>query len=353
MSDAPEVIVRRDGHAGRLTLNRPRALHALTTDMCLAMTAALLAWRGDPAIALVIIDHAGERGFCAGGDIRMLAQSGAGDGRLAREFFMAEYRLNHLLFTYPKPVVTVMDGVTMGGGVGLALPARFRVATERTRLAMPETAIGLFPDVGGGWYLPRLAGAVGLWLALSGSRLGGADCLALGLATHFTSSGRVDDLKAALAGDGRPLTVLAEFADDPGGAPIEALRPDIDRLFSASGVEAILAALGEETSDWAAAELETLRARSPQALKVAYRQLDIGSRASSFAQEMALEYAIASRVVASHDFREGVRAVIIDKDNSPAWRPGRLEDVSEALLDSLFAPLPAAEAWTPLAGTDG
>ncbi|MDZ4376149.1 MAG: enoyl-CoA hydratase/isomerase family protein, partial [Phenylobacterium sp.] len=155
MSD-PEVLCRIEGRVGRITLNRPQAIHALTTNMCRLMTDALLAWRDDPAVALVMLDHSGERGFCAGGDIRMLAESGASDGRLAREFFFTEYRLNHLLFHYPKPRVAIMDGITMGGGVGLSRPCRFRVATERTTFAMPETGIGLFPDVGGGWYLSRM-----------------------------------------------------------------------------------------------------------------------------------------------------------------------------------------------------
>jgi enoyl-CoA hydratase len=161
MSQA-EVIVTVEGRVGRLTLNRPQALHALTTNMCELMTAALVAWRSDPDIDLVLLDHSGDRGFCAGGDIRMLAESGAGDGVEARAFFHTEYRLNHLLFEYPKPVVVVMDGITMGGGVGLSMPARYRVATERTTFAMPETGIGLFPDVGGGWFLPRMPGHIGL-----------------------------------------------------------------------------------------------------------------------------------------------------------------------------------------------
>ena len=166
MSETCEVLCRIEGSVGRITLNRPRAIHALTTDMCRRMTEALLAWREDPQVELVLLDHAGERGFCAGGDIRMLAESGAGDGRLAREFFFVEYRLNHLLFEYPKPTLAIMDGITMGGGVGLSRPCRFRVATEQTTFAMPETGIGLFPDVGGGWYLSRMSDHMGLWLAL-------------------------------------------------------------------------------------------------------------------------------------------------------------------------------------------
>jgi len=344
----PEVIVREDGRAGRLTLNRPRALHALTTAMCQAMIEALEAWRSDPAVELVILDHTGERGFCAGGDIRMLAQSGAGDGTLARQFFFLEYQLNHLLFAYPKPVVALMDGVTMGGGVGISLPARFRVATERTTFAMPETGIGLFPDVGGGWYLPRLPGSSGRWLGLTGERLKGPDCLALGIATHFVDSPRLEAVKAVLVSEGDPAAALPGFVGRPDPAPIEAVRANIDRLFAGPSVEAIIEALRAETSDWAADELTRLRTKSPQALKVTFRQLKLGGAMNSFAENMAMEYRIASRVVRRHDFIEGVRAVIVDKDNAPRWNPSRLEDVSEALLDEIFAPLPAGEAWGPL-----
>ena len=191
MTEPAEVIARVEGHVGRLTLNRPSALHALNTGMCEIMIEALLVWQADPGVNLILIDHAGERGFCAGGDIRMLAESGAGDGAEARRFFFTEYRLNELLFRYPKPVVAIMDGVTMGGGVGLSMPARYRVATERTTFAMPESGIGLFPDVGGGWWLPRLPGQTGLWLALTGARLKAADCVALGIATHFVESAKV------------------------------------------------------------------------------------------------------------------------------------------------------------------
>ncbi|RYG00231.1 MAG: enoyl-CoA hydratase/isomerase family protein, partial [Caulobacteraceae bacterium] len=193
-----DVLTRIEGRVGRITLNRPQALHALTTDMCQVMTEVLLAWREDPAVELVLLDHAGERGFCAGGDIRMLAESGAGDGKAAREFFFIEYRLNHLLFEYPKPVAVIMDGITMGGGVGLAMPARYRVATEKTTFAMPETGIGLFPDVGGGWFLPRMPGHIGLWLALTAARIKAADCELVGVATDFVESVKIAELKAAI-----------------------------------------------------------------------------------------------------------------------------------------------------------
>ncbi|MGH6958159.1 MAG: enoyl-CoA hydratase/isomerase family protein, partial [Caulobacteraceae bacterium] len=252
MSDdtAPELLVRRDGALGRLTLNRPQALGALTTAMCEAMTEALLAWRDDPAVKVVLVDHAGPRGFCAGGDIRTLAESAAGDGVAALEFFRTEYRLDHLIGVYPKPVVTAMDGVTMGGGVGISLPARHRIATERTRFAMPETGIGLFPDVGAGWFLPKLPGRTGLWIVLTGTRLGAADCVRLGIATHALQGAQLADFAAALAA-GDVEAALARFAHDPGPAPVDAARADIDRLFAGEALEAVVAALESEGSDWA------------------------------------------------------------------------------------------------------
>jgi enoyl-CoA hydratase len=348
MSEA-EVIARIDGEVGRLTLNRPAALHALTTDMCELMTEALLAWRADPAVRAVLIDHASERGFCAGGDIRMLAESGTADGAKARAFFFVEYRLNALLFDYPKPVVAVMDGVTMGGGVGVSLPARFRIATERTTFAMPETGIGLFPDVGGGWHLPRLERHAGLWLALTGARIKAADCFELKIATHVVASADLAALKAVIIAEpGNLPDAMARFAKHPEPAPIKAHLDDIERLFGQPSVEAIFAALTADGSDWAHAQLASLTTKSPQTLKVAFRQLAIGAHLTSFADNMAMEYRVGARVVQRHDFLEGVRAVIIDKDNAPRWNPARLDEVSEADLDAIFAPLPADQEWTPL-----
>ena len=198
MTDETEILTSIENGVGRLTLNRPKALHALNRGMCEAMTEALLAWRDDDAVKSILIDHAGERGFCAGGDIRMIAESGAGDASEARAFFDTEYKLNHLLFDYPKPVTALVDGIVMGGGVGISEPADVRIATERTTYAMPETGIGLFPDVGGGWFLPRLPGQTGVWLALTGARLKAADTVALGVHTHFVPSDRIDDLKGSL-----------------------------------------------------------------------------------------------------------------------------------------------------------
>ena len=345
----PDLITRVEGKDGRLRLNRPKAIHALTKEMCSAMIAALLPWREDPSVHAVMIDHAEGRGFCAGGDVVMLARSGAGDGAEARAFFHEEYRLNHLLFTYAKPTVAFMDGITMGGGVGISQPCRYRVATENTRFAMPETAIGLFPDVGGGWYLPRLPGRTGHFLALTGARLDGSECLRLGLATHYIPSLALDDLKARMLAEPERLeALLEENSATPPPARIEANLPLIDRLFASDDYEDVLAALEADGSDWARTELETLRGKSPQACKVSLRLLYDGARVQDFAHEMKQEYAVATRVVQRHDFVEGVRALLVDKDNSPRWEPSTPEGVTQHLIDTIFAPMPEGEEWTPL-----
>ena len=351
-----EVIATVDGHIGRLRLNRPKALHALTVTMCEAMLGALDGWVTDPAVELVLIDHAPSpdgdpklsRGFCAGGDIRMLAESGAGDGAAARAFFHTEYRLNHRLFSYAKPTVAVMDGITMGGGVGLALPCRYRIATENTRLAMPETGIGLFPDVGGGWYLSRLPGRIGQYLALTGARVSGAECLALGMATQFIPADRIDAVTGALAQ--RPAgveTILADASAEPGDAALLAHREAIGRLFASDRLEEVLAALAADGGEFAQATLATLATKSPQTMKVSLKLLLDGATMPTFEDEMRQEYAIGSRVVQRHDFLEGVRAVIVDKDNAPRWQPASAEEVSDHLIDQIFAPLADGEAWTP------
>jgi enoyl-CoA hydratase len=242
-----------------------------------------------------------------------------------------------------------MDGVVMGGGVGISAPATWRVATERTTFAMPETGIGLFPDVGGGWWLSRLRGDAGLWLALTGARIKAADCRLLGLATHQVAHGDLDALKRdLLAAPSRIEDVLGAFAVDPGPAPLADRLDDIDRLFAGDSVEAIVAALEADGSDWARGELATLQTKSPQALKVSFRQLREGRAMASFADEMRSEYRIARRVCRLPDFQEGVRAVILDKDNAPRWEARTLAEVSAQRLDEIFAPLPDGEEWTPL-----
>jgi enoyl-CoA hydratase len=352
-----DVIIRREGAAGQVSLNRPKALHALTQAMCEAMSEALLGWRDDPTIAAVLIDHAAEpdgdhkksRGFCAGGDVALVRRSALEDGGAAgRAFFFAEYRLNHLLFTYPKPIVAFMDGVTMGGGVGISQPAKYRVATENTLFAMPEGAIGLFPDVGAGWYLPRLKGRTGAFMALTGARLDGAECLWAGLATHYLPSERLSEAKARIAeAPGDIAAILAELSAPPPAARIAGNAEKIDRLFASDALEPIAAALAAEPSEWAAKELHAVVSKCPATAKVALRELAEGARRTDFADEMRAEYRIAARMMLRPDFAEGVRAVLIDKDNAPVWNPATPEGVSDEMLDQIFAPLPVDEEWTP------
>jgi len=348
MSD--DILARTVGSAGHLSLNRPRALNALTLGMVEAMARVLLEWRDEPAVQAVILDHATERGFCAGGDVAAVRRSALEDGGAAgRAFFHAEYRMNHLLFTYPKPVVAFMDGITMGGGVGIAMPARYRVATQNTLFAMPEGAIGLFPDVGAGWYLSRLAGRLGPFLALTGARLDGAECLWAGLATHYLPSEALAEAKARIAADPATIeAVLGELSTEPPEPRLAANIEQIDRLFASDRLEDIFAALENDPSDWAAKELATLRAKSPLTLKVALRQIAGAKQVGTFAEEMRIEYRLASRIILEPDFAEGVRAVLVDKDNAPRWNPADPAGIEDAKLDELFAALPADEEWTPL-----
>ncbi|MFN3517737.1 MAG: enoyl-CoA hydratase/isomerase family protein [Novosphingobium sp.] len=344
-----EVLIRREGSAGILSLNRPKAIHALTLPMVQAMTAALRKWGDDRAISVVMIDHAEGRGFCAGGDIAFLRHSALNDGGVSgRKFFYEEYQLNHLLMTYPKPVAAFMDGITMGGGVGISQPAKFRVATENTRFAMPETGIGLFPDVGGGWYLSRLSGRMGQFLALTGARLDGAECLWTGLATHYLPHEALAEAKQRIANGHEPGQVLAALSVTPPEARIAANAAKIAKHFAADRYEDILASLEADDSEWAAKELATLRTKSPQTCKVALRQLHDSLDCPDFAANMRQEYRIAARVLTRPDFAEGVRAVIVDKTNDPKWDPATPEGVSDELIDSIFAPLPEGEEWVPL-----
>ena len=345
-----DINIHRHGAVGHLSLNRPKALHALTLDMCHAMSAALSEWAGDDAVEAVVLDHAEGRGFCAGGDINLLRNSALNDGGASgRAFFHDEYQLNHQMMTYDKPIVAFMDGITMGGGVGIALPARYRVATEHTRFAMPETGIGLFPDVGGGWHLSRLGGRLGQFLALTGARLDGAECLWAGIATHYLPAEKLPEAKARIIEHpGRIAGILSELSVTPPPARIEGNADKIAKHFASDRYEDILASLEADDSDWAAKELATLGTKSPQTCKVALRQLAESQNLDNFADNMAMEYRIASRVLTRPDFAEGVRAVIVDKTNDPKWDPATPEGVSDELLDQIFAPLPADEEWKPL-----
>jgi enoyl-CoA hydratase len=328
-------------------LNRPQVLNALTLDMIRALDARLRAWAGDPSVRTVVVEGAGARGFCAGGDVRAMYDVRGTESDLPAVLYREEYSLNYRIHRLAKPYVALMDGITMGGGVGVSVHGSHRVATERTLFAMPETGIGLFPDVGGSYFLPRLPGQIGLYLALTGARLGAADCRYAGIATHCLPSARLDDLKAALAtadpsGDAHAAVdaVLAGLDEDPGEAPLARHRAAIDRCFAGRSVDEVIAALAAEGTDWAAAQRDILATKSPTSLKITFRQIRAGRRLD-FAAAMTMEYRMVQRCMAGHDFYEGVRAVVIDKDQRPRWRPARLEAVSAADVDAYFAPLGA------------
>lgn len=344
-----ELLVRCEGVAGVISLNRPKAIHALTLGMCQVMTQTLAEWAGEGEVKAVILDHAEGRGFCSGGDINLLRQSALEDGGASgRQFFLDEYRLNNQIFGYEKPIVAFMDGITMGGGVGISQPARYRVATENTRFAMPETGIGLFPDVGGGWFLSRLEGRLGQFLALTGARLDGSECLWAGLATHYLPSEALPEAKQRIAAGHEVGGVLAALAVTPPEPKIAAHDAEIRKHFASDTLEDVLASLEADEGEWAAKELATLRTKSPQACKVSLRQLAESANLASFAENMAMEYRIGARVLTLPDFAEGVRAVIIDKDHAPQWNPATPEGVTPDMLDAIFAPLPAEEEWKPL-----
>ena len=336
-----EVLFEQRGRAGIVTLNRPKALNALNSNMVRLIHPQLVAWAADASVDLVVVRGAGEKAFCAGGDIRQLHDWGrAGDPEMLA-FYRAEYRLNAFIKSYPKPYVALVDGIVMGGGVGLSAHGSHRVAGERLMFAMPETGIGFFPDVGGTFFLPRMPGRVGTWLALTAARLGQADALWAGFSTHSVASADLEAVVDALAESGDPDAALATFAKPAEAAPAAALLPVIDRCFSADTVEEILAWLDAEAgehAEWAAKQAAVIRQKSPTSLKIALRQMREGANAG-FDDCMRMEYRIVSRIPQGVDFYEGVRAVIIDKDNAPKWRPDRLEDVAFADIDAYFAPL--------------
>jgi len=346
----PDLLTRINGKIGHISLNKPGTIHALTIDMCRAISEQLTAWADDRTVHAIILDHAEGRGFCAGGDIRYLRTSVLEDaGERGFKFYYDEYQLNHQMFTYPHPIVSFWDGIVMGGGAGVALPCRYRIATENTRFAMPETGIGLFPDVGGGWYLPRLPGRVGVFLGLTGARLDGAECIETGLATHYLPAGALEEAKARIAEHPDRIDgILGSLAVTQPEARILGNIERINRLFASDRFEDILAALEADGGDWALKELATLRGKSPLSCKVTLRQLSDGAKCATFEDNMRMEYRIVRRILTRPDFAEGVRAVIVDKDNAPVWNPDTPEAVPDALIDAIFAPLPADQEWKPL-----
>lgn len=335
--------IGRIGGLGHITLTRPEALNALNLDMVRAMAAALGSWKEDPAVKAVVVDGAGDKAFCAGGDIRMLVDSGrAGDGA-GRTFWAEEYALNTMIKRFAKPYIAVMDGVTMGGGVGISVHGAFRIATERTLFAMPETGIGFYPDVGGTYFLPRLPGKLGVFMGLTGARLSGADAYALGLATHYIASKEIPSVIAGLADavlddDGVGVEeILHAHETDPGDSPLATQLDAINRLFAGDSVGHIGAALAADGGEWATKQLAILGKKSPTSLHVTLKALQAGE-AMEFEDAMARELALSVRFLdAGSDFYEGVRAVIIDKDHAPRWSPSTIDEVAPETVDRFFS----------------
>jgi enoyl-CoA hydratase len=351
--ESPDILFARRGAAGIVTLNRPKALNAVTHEMVRALARQLAAWADDGAVTRIILTAAGERAFSAGGDIRALYEFGrAGRQQEALGFFREEYTLNAAIKRYPKPYVSLIDGIVMGGGFGISVHGSHRVAGDRFQFAMPEVGIGFFPDVGGTWVLARMPDQVGTWCALTGDRLKTSDAVAAGIATHHVRSDRFGELTDALCGNVPVDATLAAFAqpagEEPAAAgPVMARRNAIARLFAAGRVEDILQNLDAEAErEWAATTAAAIRTKSPTSLKLALAQVRRG-RDWTFAQCMQAELRIVSRIVYGHDFYEGVRAVIVDKDNAPRWQPASLAEVSDAVVEQHFASLGDQELMLP------
>ncbi len=350
MSPAPEILFELRGGVGFVRLNRPQALNALTLSLIEAFDARLRAWAGDSAVLAVVVRGAGTRAYCAGGDIRSIWDGGRTTDGPASELFRCEYLLIRRIKVYPKPFVALIGGIAMGGGIGLCVHASHRVATERSLMALPETRIGLFLDVGSSYFLPRLAGALGPYLALTGTRLMAADARYAGLADHVVETARLPALEDALAaadwsaGAARDVVsaTIRDFESEPGGAALAERRAAIDRCFGRPTIEAIVVALEAEAGAWATSTLETLRACSPTSLKVTVEQLRRGA-VLDFDQAMIMEYRLSQAFLARHDFHEGIRAMVIDKDNAPRWDPPTLAGVSPELVEAHFAPLGARD----------
>lgn len=344
-----EILFAVESGIAIVRMNRPKALNALTHEMVVAFDAKLKAWTTDPAVRALVILGEGGRAFCAGGDIRKLYDEGRAGGRYPYDFYHDEYITNARIKRFPKPYIAFLDGITMGGGVGFSVHGSHRIATENTLFAMPETGIGLFPDVGGSHFLSRCPGEIGQYLALTGERLKAADSIAAGICTAFVPAAKRDELLAALkaadwSGDAMRVAdkVIAGFAADTGAATLPTHRGVIDRCFAGGSVEAVLAALDADGGDFAAKQAATIRTKSPTSLKLTFRQIREGATRSMDAC-MRMEWRMVNRVIKGHDFYEGTRAVVVDKDQKPQWKPASLAEVSGADIDAYFAPLPEGD----------
>jgi enoyl-CoA hydratase len=340
---ASEVLIRREGRAGRITLNRPKALNALTLGMLRDIWPALLAWKDDPEIELVLLDGAGERGLCAGGDVRWLYDSRVNGSTDARAFWSEEYRLNALISRYPKPYVSFMDGIVMGGGIGLSAHGRHRIVTERSQLAMPETSIGLIPDVGGTWLLSRAPGAVGAYLGLTGERMRGAGTIFAGFADTFVPSARLGELAVALTKGGDVAAIIKGFAEPPPASELAQRAEAIARTFAFETVEEVRTALAGLNNEWSARTLAELATKSPLSLKLTLAAIRNASGLGSLEEALNVEYRLCTHLFEHGEFNEGVRALLVDKDRAPKWRPATIEESSDVVAADWLRPLPDDE----------
>jgi enoyl-CoA hydratase/carnithine racemase len=349
-----------------ITLDRPAALNALSLPMILELRKAFRQFASDPGVGAVLIKGAGEKAFCAGGDIRAIYESYQNADSLHREFFVTEYPLDYLLYSYPKPYIALIDGIVLGGGMGISQGSRMRIVGDRTRMAMPETAIGFFPDVGASYFLSRLAGSLGAYLALTGVQIRAADALYVGLADQYLPRSAVDGLESELSalswpdlGNGAAHAaiegIIRKLSADLPPAPLAALRPAVDLHFASASVPALLQSLENESrpefSEWATRTLDLLNTRSPTLLAVTLEQLKRG-KSLSLAECFRMELGLVRQCFIQGDFIEGVRAMIIDKDNAPVWRPPVIDDVTDADIEAMFTD-PWAGARHPLADLEG
>jgi enoyl-CoA hydratase len=353
MSDAPvaegDLIARKEGALGVIRLNRPKAINAVTLEMFHDIDRALDAFEKDPAVAVILLEGAGERGLCAGGDIRALWESSNIKGDLGKILWRDEYILNARIKKFPKPYVAFMDGIVMGGGVGLSAHASHRIATDRTRLAMPEVGLGFFPDVGGTWLLSRSPGEIGTYFGLTGQTMNGPDAIHAKFADAVVPTAKWPELRDALTEVRQGLTaadvskLINGFATGEIVGPVAAKEPAIDALFGFDRMEDILAALKRDGSEFALATLKTLNEKSPRGMVVTLKLLRLARTASSLEECLVREYRAALEVFRSDDFREGVRAAVIDKDRNPTWSPSRIEDVTPDMLAQYLAEIGADE----------
>jgi enoyl-CoA hydratase len=345
-----EVICEKIGHCGLVTLNRPKALNSLNLGMVGDMARVFDQWEKDPDIRTIVLRGAGERAFCAGGDIKRLYERGrSGDYVEPVAFWRTEYTLNHRIKTFPKPIVALMHGITMGGGAGLGIHARHRVAAETFNFAMPEVGIGFFPDIGAAYFLPRLVGRTGTYLAVTGARIGIADALAIGLVDHHVPAAGFDTLLAQLVEGQDPQAAIAAAAAKAQASTLMNERAFIDACFDAETVVAILAKIEAQAakgSDFAAKTRDTILTKSPTSLAIALRQVIIGAKVD-LAEALRMDLRIVSRIARGHDFYEGVRGTLIDREKPPVWNPARIADVKAADIDPYFASLGAEELILP------